>query len=76
MKQAFWGNRGEWTFAAYEIRKKNLLSRDPVNPTITQQVGEQSSRGLEASASVEVVRGLRLDVNGTVLRALQLVVSE
>ena len=69
VKQAFWGNRGEWTFAAYEIRKKNLLSRDPVNPTITQQVGEQSSRGLEASASVEVMRGLRLDINGTVLRA-------
>lgn len=69
VKQAFWGNRGEWTFAAYEIRKNDLLSRDPVNPTITQQVGEQSSRGLEASASVEVLRGLRLDVNGTVLRA-------
>jgi len=69
VKQAFWGRRGEWTLAAYEIRKNNLLSRDPVNPTVTQQVGQQSSRGLEASASVEVLRGLRLDVNGTVLRA-------
>ncbi|WP_404994535.1 TonB-dependent receptor [Cupriavidus pauculus] len=69
VKQAFWDKRGEWTLAAYEIRKNNLLSRDPVNPTITQQVGQQSSRGLEASASMEVVRGLRLDVNGTVLRA-------
>ena len=69
VKQAFWGKRGEWTLAAYEIRKNDLLSRDPVNPTITQQVGQQSSRGLEASASVETLRGLRVDVNGTVLRA-------
>lgn len=69
IKQSFWGNRGEWTFAAYEIRKNNLLSRDPIHPTLTQQIGEQSSRGLEASASVELLRGLRLDVNGTVLRA-------
>lgn len=69
VKQSFWNKRGEWTFAAYEIRKNDLLSRDPLNPTIVQQVGEQSSRGLEASASIEVMRGLRLDVNGTVLRA-------
>jgi iron complex outermembrane receptor protein len=69
VKQAFWDKRGEWTFAAYEIRKKDLLTADAINPTFTQQVGQQSSRGLEASASVEVVRGLRLDVNGTVLRA-------
>ncbi|WP_423195579.1 MULTISPECIES: TonB-dependent receptor [unclassified Cupriavidus] len=69
VKQAFWGKRGEWTFAAYEIRKHDLLSRDPLNPTVTQQVGAQSSRGLEASASVELLRGLRLDINGTVLRA-------
>lgn len=69
VKQAFWNNRGEWTFAAYEIRKNNLLSRDPANPSQQIQVGEQSSRGLEASASVEIVRGLRFDINGTVLRA-------
>lgn len=56
VKQAFWGKRGEWTLAAYEIRKNDLLSRDPVNPTITQQVGQQSSRGLEVPASVEILR--------------------
>lgn len=69
LKQAFWDKRGEWTFAAYEIRKKNLLSRDPSNPAFTIQVGEQSSRGLEASVSMELVRGLRLDANGALLRA-------
>lgn len=69
VKQSFWNQRGEWTFAAYQIIKKNLLTRDASNPALSVQVGEQSSRGLEASVSVELMRGLRLDANGTVLRA-------
>nr|WP_254615936.1 TonB-dependent receptor [Cupriavidus basilensis] len=67
--QSFWIQRGEWTFAAYQIVKKNLLTRDASNPALSVQVGEQSSRGLEASVSVALMRGLRLDANGTVLRA-------
>ncbi|MDF3836392.1 TonB-dependent receptor [Cupriavidus basilensis] len=69
VKQSFWNQRGEWTFAAYQIVKKNLLTPDASNPTLSVQAGQQSSRGLEASVSVELTRGLRLDANGTVLRA-------
>ncbi|MGT2490271.1 TonB-dependent receptor domain-containing protein [Cupriavidus basilensis] len=69
VKQSFWNQRGEWTFAAYQIVKKNLLTRDASNPALSVQVGEQSSRGLEASVSVELIRGLRVDANGTLLRA-------
>ncbi|WP_454726585.1 MULTISPECIES: TonB-dependent receptor [Cupriavidus] len=69
VKQSFWNKRGEWTFAAYQIVKKNLLTRDANNPALSVQVGEQSSRGLEASLSIELMRGLRVDANGTVLRA-------
>lgn len=69
VKQSFWNQRGEWTFAAYQIVKKNLLTRDASNPALSVQVGEQSSRGLEASVSVALMHGLRLDANGTVLRA-------
>ena len=47
LKQAFWRQRGEWTLAAYGIRKNNLLARDPVNPQLRVQVGQRSSKGIE-----------------------------
>src|SRR5690606_15298315 len=28
IKQAFWNKKGEWTLAAYSIKKNNLLTRD------------------------------------------------
>lgn len=69
LKQAFWGRRGEWTLAAYAIRKNNLLARDPVNPQLRVQVGQRSSRGVEATLGVDVAQGWRLDANASVLRA-------
>ncbi|MGK5025965.1 TonB-dependent receptor [Janthinobacterium sp. RB2R34] len=69
LKQSFWGQRGDWTLAAYEIRKNNLLARDPLNPQLRVQVGQRSSRGVEATLGVAVVQGWRLDANASVLRA-------
>ena len=69
LKQSFWGRRGEWTLAAYAIRKNNLLARDPVNPQLRVQVGQRSSRGIEATLGVDVAQGWRLDANASVLRA-------
>lgn len=69
LKQAFWGQRGEWTLAAYEIRKNNLLARDPLNPQLRVQVGQRSARGVEATLGMEVAQGWRLDANASVLRA-------
>lgn len=69
LKQAFWGRRGEWTVAAYAIRKNNLLARDPVNPQLRVQVGQRSSRGIEATLGMDVAHGWRLDANASVLRA-------
>ena len=69
LKQGFWRQRGEWTLAAYEIRKNNLLARDPVNPQLRVQVGQRSSRGVEATLGVDVAQGWRLDANASVLRA-------
>src|SRR5690606_30047787 len=69
LKQAFWAGKGEWTLAAYHIKKTDLLSRDPVNPALRAQVGEQSSRGLETSLAVSMAHGWRLEANATVLRA-------
>jgi iron complex outermembrane receptor protein len=61
--------RGEWTAAIYRIEKRNLLSRDPDDPTITQQVGRQSSTGIELAFAAEPVRGWTVDANAAVLRA-------
>ncbi|WP_308921199.1 TonB-dependent receptor [Janthinobacterium sp. J1-1] len=69
LKQSFWGRRGEWTLAAYAIRKNNLLARDPLNPQLRVQVGQRSSRGVEATLGMDVAHGWRLDANASVLRA-------
>lgn len=68
-KQQFDERRGEFTLAAYWIRKKKLLVRDNDHPDLYQQVGAQSSRGIEASLSYAPLSTLRLDLNGAVLDA-------
>jgi iron complex outermembrane recepter protein len=69
IKQSFWSGRGEWTLAAYQIVKNNLLARDPNNPALTQQIGQQSSRGVEASVGLMLTDGWRVDANTAWLRA-------
>ncbi|WP_063693956.1 TonB-dependent receptor [Bradyrhizobium stylosanthis] len=69
VKQSFWGGRGEWTLAGYEIVKNNLLARDPNIPSLTVQVGQQSSRGVEASVGFLFDYGWRIDANTAFLRA-------
>lgn len=61
--------RGEWTVALYQIKKRNLLSRDASNPNITQQVGQQSSTGIELAFAAEPVHGWTIDANAALLRA-------
>jgi iron complex outermembrane receptor protein len=69
IKHVFWGGRGEWTLAGYEIVKNNLLARDPNNPTVTVQIGQQSSRGVEATLGLVLDYGWRIDANTALLRA-------
>lgn len=69
LKQSLMGGRGEWTLAAYEIRKTDLLTRDPINPALSMQIGEQSSRGLEASFNLPLARNWRVEGNLALLRA-------
>lgn len=66
LKQSLWGGRFDWTLAAYHLVKKDLLTANLTNPTLQEQVGQQSSRGIEASASARL-GAWRLEVNGTVL---------
>lgn len=60
--------RGEWTLAAYSIKKTDLIATDPATG-LPQQIGGQSARGVEVSLSVEPIRGWNVDFNAALLRA-------
>jgi iron complex outermembrane receptor protein len=62
-------NRGAWTVAAYRIEKNKLLSRDATDPTVTQQIGQQSSEGIEATLDLALTPTLNLEANVAKLRA-------
>jgi len=68
LKQQFWDGRGEWTLAAYHIVKKKLLTTDPVT-RLAEQVGQQSSDGLEASLELALAHDWQLSANASVVRA-------
>lgn len=68
VKQAFAAG-GEWTLALYDIVKKNLLTRDPTDPSRSLQVGERGSRGIEATVAALLAPGWSLEANASLLRA-------
>jgi len=68
VKQSMMNNRVEWTFAAYNLVKKDLLTPSVINPSLTEQVGQQSSHGVEGSVALSIGK-VRVNVNGTVLEA-------
>ncbi len=68
LKHAFWDGRGELTLAAYHIVKRKLLSRTtPSSPT--EQIGQQSSDGLEATLELGLGLGWQASINASVVRA-------
>ncbi|WP_258170411.1 TonB-dependent receptor [Burkholderia multivorans] len=69
IKQEVLGGRGSWTFAVYQIVKRNLVSADPLNPDLSEQVGRQSSRGIEWSGALQLGGGWSVAANAALLRA-------
>jgi len=69
LKQSFADKQGEWTLAAYDIQKNNLLTRDLANPAQSIQVGQRSSRGIEGTLNLALGQGVTLDANASLLRA-------
>lgn len=69
VKGVHWDDRLEWSLAGYHITKNRLLTPDPLQPGQSLQVGQQSSRGIEASLALQLPRGWRVEANGTVLKA-------
>jgi iron complex outermembrane receptor protein len=68
LKQRFLDGRGEWTLAAYHIVKKKLLTVDPIT-RLSQQVGQQSSDGLEATLELALANDWHVSANAAVVRA-------
>lgn len=69
VKQIFRDGRGQWTLAAYDITKKNLLTTLPGQPNVIQQVGERSSKGVEATLAFSPAAGWTVEANAALLRA-------
>lgn len=68
-KSSFWEGRGNATLAAYTITRKNLATADPATPGVTQAVGEQSSKGLEAAIGMRLTPTVRLQANYALVQA-------
>ncbi len=68
LKQRFWDTRGEWTLAAYHIVKKKLPVYNPLTHD-SQQAGQQTSDGLEASLELALGNQWQLSANAALVRA-------
>ena len=69
VKQSLWNGKLDWTLAAYRIIKSDLLTPNINNTSLSDTVGQQSSRGLEASITVRASRDWRIEANASVLQA-------
>lgn len=66
-KGQLWHNRAEWTVAYFDIYRKNILTQTTL--TTAQNVGRQTSKGIELSGAIRPTDAWRLQGNVTVLSA-------
>ncbi len=69
LKKTFWDESAEWTVSVFDIEKKDLLTRSPVNPSLRVQIGQQSSQGIEATLALPIAKDWYFDGNVAVLDA-------
>jgi iron complex outermembrane recepter protein len=58
VKQLFWDKKAEWTFAAYDIDRRNVYV--PITETTSTLAGEIASKGIELAGAVRPIEGLKL----------------
>jgi iron complex outermembrane recepter protein len=58
VKQLFWDNKAEWTFAAYDITRRNVYV--PITDTESALAGEIATKGVELAGAVRPIEGLKL----------------
>lgn len=69
IKRSLWEDQADVTLSAYRIVKNKLLTRDPANINQSIQVGQQSSRGIEATVAWTPTADWRLEGNLALVRA-------
>lgn len=62
-------NFGEVTVALFDINRKDMLTRDPLNPALSIQIGEQTSRGIELATVLRPVSQWTIEGNASILNA-------
>jgi iron complex outermembrane receptor protein len=58
VKQLLWDNKAEWTFAAYDITRRNVYV--PVTATTSALAGEVGTKGYELAGAVSPIKGWKL----------------
>jgi iron complex outermembrane recepter protein len=58
VKQLLWDNKAEWTFAAYDITRKNVYQ--PQGGQVFQVAGEIAVKGIEIAAAVRPIEGWKI----------------
>ena len=69
LKHELMDGRARLSLAAYEIRKENVSTPDPVNPMFRVQTGEQRSRGIEVDLAGELAPGWDIVVAASLIDA-------
>ena len=62
LKQQFLQGRAEYTFAYFDIEKKDILTRLPAS-AVTEQIGQQNSRGIEFTLRLNPTETVSVDFN-------------
>ncbi len=68
IKQSLWKGF-DATWSVYQITKQNLVTRDPKDPTRNEQIGQQSSAGMELSWTLRPSRSWLWQGNIAILKA-------
>ena len=68
LKQQFLQGRGEYTLAYFDIEKEDILTRLPAS-AITEQIGQQSSDGIEFTLRLNPTDTLSVDFNAAIIDA-------
>lgn len=63
IKQALAQGLGEWTAALYRIEKQDIITRDPVTPSLSVQGGSQHAQGLELAGVLRAHARWRVEAN-------------
>lgn len=62
-------NFGEATVALFDINRQDILTRDPLTPAQSIQIGEQTSRGIELTTALRPATKWTIEGNASILNS-------